>query len=234
MRTPTDSEIPARPPVQDPARVDLSRRKLGVGLGVSAVFTLASRPVLAQQCLSASAAASGNLSTHGAVPTCSGLTPGEWVALAQNTNPTDPNSPTQNGFPGGNVNFHAPALFASGSRADWGSSTRLYEVMAGGTNTPGTTTPSSQGGFLGSRGADNASAATSIIAPPTGPNPISMEFAATLLNIRDGRIPNSVLDETKLIGMWNEWLTTGVYAPMAGVAWNADQIVIYLRTLHGA
>lgn len=233
MHTPPDSEIPARPP-QEAHAVDLSRRKLGVGLGVSAIFTLASRPVLAQQCLSASAAASGNLSTHGAVPTCSGLTPSEWVALAQTTNPTDPNSPTQNGFPGGNVNFHSPALFASGSRANWGSDTRLYEVMAGSSNTPGAATPSSQGGFLGSRGADNASAATSTFAPASGPNPISMEFAATLLNIRDGRIPDSVLNEIKLVGMWNEWLAAGVYAPMAGATWSTDQIVTYLRTLQGA
>ena len=43
--------------------VNPSRRRLtGAGLGVSAIFTLASQPVLANTCLSPSAACSGNLS----------------------------------------------------------------------------------------------------------------------------------------------------------------------------
>ena len=71
-------------------------------------------------------------------------------------------------------------------------------------------------------------------AAATGPNPISAEFSATLLNIRDSRIPDIVLNETKLIGMWNEWLTTGTFSPMAGAAWDTDQIVAYLRSLQGA
>jgi len=41
-----------------------------------------------------------------------------------------------------------------------------------------------------------------------------------------------VLTEVKLIGMWNEWLSTGGFTPKAGVTpWTADQIVTYLRTL---
>lgn len=218
MSIPPDSEIPARQPEHEPQPVDLSRRRLGIGLGVSAVFTLASRPVLAAQCMSASAAASGNLSTHGTPPTCTGLTPAQWVALAQNTQPNDPNNPTQNGFPGGNVKFHD--VLASGSSANWGSNTRLYEVMAGDTG------GSRRSRFFGSPTLPGGGA--------SGPNPISMEFSATLLNIRDGRIPDNVLNENGLIGMWNEWLTTGVYAPRAGATWDTDQIVAYLRTLQGA
>jgi len=56
--------------------IDQSRRKLtGAALGVSAVFTLASRPVWANQC-SISGMASGNLSTPQVV--CEGCTPGYW------------------------------------------------------------------------------------------------------------------------------------------------------------
>ena len=57
--------------------VDPSRRKLtGAALGVSAVFTLASRPVWANQC-SISGMASGNLSAPKV--TCEGCTPGYWM-----------------------------------------------------------------------------------------------------------------------------------------------------------
>jgi hypothetical protein len=224
MSTPPDPETPARHAQPDPQPVDLSRRKLGMGLGVSAVFTLASRPVLAAQCMAASAAASGNLSSPGSLAICTGLTPAQWVALAQSAMPNDPNNATQNGFPGGNVKFHD--VLASGSSANWGTATRLYEVMAAGI---GVAVNSRRGGFLGS-----PANASSLSVAANGPNPVSMEFAATLLNIRDGRIPTNVLNEADLIGMWNEWLTTGVYAPMAGATWNTDQIVAYLRTLQGA
>lgn len=204
MPIPSDSETPAPQSTQDTQPVDLSRRRLGVGLGVSAVFTLASRPVLAGQCMTPSSAASGNLSVHGTPPTCTGLTVTAWVAQAQATNPTNPNHASNNGFPGGNVKFHD--VFASGSRANWGNATRLYAVMTGTDNSN-----------TGSR-----------------PNPICKEFAATLLNIRDGRIPNVVMSEVGLIGMWNDWLHTGAFAPKAGASWGANQIVTYLRSLQGA
>lgn len=64
------------PPGADLDTVDQSRRKLtGAALGVSAVFTLASRPVWANQC-SISGMASGNLSAPKV--TCEGCTPGYW------------------------------------------------------------------------------------------------------------------------------------------------------------
>jgi hypothetical protein len=57
--------------------IDQSRRKLtGAALGASAVFTLASRPVWANQC-TVSGMASGNLSSPDQV-TCAGCTPGYW------------------------------------------------------------------------------------------------------------------------------------------------------------
>lgn len=56
--------------------IDQSRRKLtGAALGVSAVFTLASRPVWANQC-TISGMASGNLSQPHEI--CGGCTPGYW------------------------------------------------------------------------------------------------------------------------------------------------------------
>lgn len=180
--------------------VDQSRRKVtGAALGVSAIFTLASRPVLAGQCMTPSAAASGNLSVHGTPPQCTGNSPDAWVSLAQqkNANPNIPN----NGFPNGNVKLHD--VFASGSRANWGTSTRLYAVMAADDN--GNTTEK--------------------------PNPISKEFAAALLNIRSGYVPAAVLTETQLLIMWNDWQASGAFEPKAGASWDANLIVNYLRTL---
>ena len=56
--------------------INQSRRKLtGAALGVSAVFTLASRPVWANQC-TISGMASGNLSQPQEI--CGGCTPGYW------------------------------------------------------------------------------------------------------------------------------------------------------------
>ena len=65
------------PPEVSPGdTIDHSRRKLtGAALGVSAVFTLASRPVWANQC-TISGMASGNLSKP--QETCDGCTPGYW------------------------------------------------------------------------------------------------------------------------------------------------------------
>lgn len=72
--TPDTPDTPAAPSEKE--TVDQSRRKLtGAALGASAVFTLASRPVWANQC-SISGMASGNLSAPKV--TCEGCTPGYW------------------------------------------------------------------------------------------------------------------------------------------------------------
>jgi len=156
-----------------------------------------------------SSAASGNLSTHGTPPNCTGQTPAQWVDSTKSNN-------ENNGFPGGNINFHFqtanPALngvFKKGARADWGNDTTLRQAM---TTTAATAV------------ADNSNARRSV-------NPISKEFAATLLNIRGGFVPVGVLTEVQLIGMWNEWMDLGAFAPKANTSWTTDQIVMYLRTL---
>lgn len=198
MSTTPDSEMPAPSSEQDSPTVDLSRRKLGMGLGVSAIFTLASRPVLAGVCNSPSAAASGNLSHHGTPPSCTGRSPAQWVASVTSNNPN-------NGFPGGNTEFND--TFANGGGINWpnGANGRLYAVMTTANN-------------------NNAD---------PRPNPISAEFAATLLNIRDGRIPATILSEVKLVHMWNDWRDTNAFEPKLGASWGDTQIVAYLRSLQG-
>ena len=74
-RSPDTQDIPNEAKPGD--EINPSRRKLtGAALGVSAVFTLASRPVWANQC-SISGMASGNLSAPKG-PACAGCTPGYW------------------------------------------------------------------------------------------------------------------------------------------------------------
>jgi len=172
--------------------INPSRRKLtGAALGVSAIFTLASRPVLAQECITPSAAASGNLSHHGAAPICTGLTAATWAGI-------DPNN-----YPAGTPkNPQFKAIFTNGTHSNWGNE-KLDEVLDA---------------------SNNANSSTK-------PNPISKEFVAALLNIRSGRIPASVLTEVRLIGMWNEWVASGVFTPKAGASWSATQIVTYLQGL---
>ena len=73
--TPETQDTPPEASKSD--AIDQSRRKLtGAALGVSAVFTLASRPVWANQC-TISGMASGNLSKAPG-PSCAGCTPGYW------------------------------------------------------------------------------------------------------------------------------------------------------------
>lgn len=75
-RSPDTQDLPTPPQADDD--FSPSRRKLtGAALGVSAVFTLASRPVWANQC-TISGMASGNLSAPKG-PACAGCTPGYWM-----------------------------------------------------------------------------------------------------------------------------------------------------------
>jgi len=86
--------------------VNQSRRKLtgAAALGVSAILTLASRPVLANNCLTPSAAASGNMSHHGTPPSCTGKAASAWAG-------TDPSR-----YPGDNVTFQS--VFRNGLKSN--------------------------------------------------------------------------------------------------------------------
>lgn len=73
-RTPENQDNPPEAPQND--AINPGRRKLaGAALGAGAVFTLASRPVWANQC-TISGMASGNLSAPKVA--CNGCTPGYW------------------------------------------------------------------------------------------------------------------------------------------------------------
>lgn len=73
-RTPENQDNPSEAPQND--AINPGRRKLaGAALGAGAVFTLASRPVWANQC-TISGMASGNMSAPKV--TCDGCTPGYW------------------------------------------------------------------------------------------------------------------------------------------------------------
>jgi hypothetical protein len=194
-------ETPHAPQVSlDTNGVDQTRRKLA-GLGASAIFTLASRPVLAVECNTPSAAASGNLSTHGTL-SCSGLSPSDWVGQDAGKDVTFHVANTNN-------NSNGNGVFVSDSNitectVQWGNKT-LYQVMK-----------DSSSGNSGKT-----------------PNPISAEFAATLLNIKAMHIPDEILNESRLVMMWNDWSTTGAFEPRAGGSWDATHIVKYLRSLQG-
>jgi hypothetical protein len=109
---------PSKTPVAAP--IDPTRRKLGLGLGASAIFTLASRPVLAGQCTTPSNAASGNLSQHGSVTPCTGNTITTWATTMPNL------------YPGGNPKFKD--VFANGAKATWGSNDKLDDVLKASNN----------------------------------------------------------------------------------------------------
>lgn len=77
MSDPTTNNQDTLPDSPKSDDIDHSRRKLsGAALGVTAVFTLASRPVWANQC-TISGMMSGNLSAPPG-PACAGCTPGYW------------------------------------------------------------------------------------------------------------------------------------------------------------
>jgi hypothetical protein len=111
---------------------DRTRRRLtGSALGASVIFTLASRPVLADVCLSPSGFASGNLSKHGTPVVCQGKSPATWAGQNQNT------------YPGGNPKFRdefSPSN-GSGTAINWAPSDRLKDVMGAADNSNATPKP---------------------------------------------------------------------------------------------
>jgi hypothetical protein len=224
-RSPDIQDAPPKPSPNE--AIDQSRRKLtGAALGVSAVFTLASRPVLAGICQTPSGYQSGNVSQHGTPTTCSGKSPGYWKEHPEEwplpyvpgtcTNPgTNPGQGYKNqveNWSGGTL-FHP---FFSGSQfmADLDSNTvtpntslsmMQVMVMSDGNNPWGLTDP------------DN----------------LGMHIVAALLNAKKGLTP--VLSETQVINMWNEWWSNGgpnggYFEPTANVKWSSAQIVKYIKT----
>jgi hypothetical protein len=177
---------------------------------VSAIFTLASKPVLAGTCLSPSAACSGNLSTHGTPPACNGVTPGYWkthTGTGQWPSPYLPGSCTTSScntnpkkWSGGTA-FHA--VFSGSIFKVGGTSLSLEQVMV-----------MNNSSYPGVKDPDNLGA----------------HIVAALLNAKSGKTPPSILSEAAVIGMWNEWVSKSYFEPHAGVHWNSAQMVTYLKT----
>lgn len=164
-----------------------SRRRFGKsGLAVSGVIaTFASRPVLgAEICKSPSGFLSGNLSTRGEQPVCSGRSPGYWK------NHTSWPIPNRTG-----------AKFSSVFTCTKG--TPYYTIT--------------MFNLLNPQDFDKHN--------------LGMHLVAAYLNAKAGWTP--FLTVERLRSMWNELRMTGYFAPTAGVKWNAEQVVSYIkRTFH--
>lgn len=196
--------------------VNTSRRRLtGAGLGMSAIFTLASRPVLAVQCTSASAAVSGNLSQHGTPPQCTGRTPGYWkVAQHGDEWPSPYKQGTCNKSGGmgndgcssspenwaGGTTFH-PELYGTKFMAN-NKSLTMNQVMI-----------MNDSSYLGLTDKDN----------------LGSHIVAALLNAASGKT-DGVLTVAKVKTMWQECQIKGYFEPITGVKWTPAQVVAYLKT----
>jgi hypothetical protein len=215
--TPDTADI--QPEAPQSVSVDQSRRKLaGAALGVSAILTLASRPVLAGQCVTPSAACSGNLSQHGTPTTCSGKSPGYWKQHPEQW----------------------PLPYLPGSCSDqcnkadkWSGGTLFHPIFGLVTNGIGKS-------FLADFDSNPISAPTSlsmmqVLMMNDGSNPwglfdpdnLGMHIVAALLNAKKGLTP--ILSESDVINMWNEWATKGYFEPTASVHWSSAQIVQYIQ-----
>ena len=204
-----DSTMASHAQLQAPVN-DSRRRLTGAGLGMSVIFTLASRPVLAATCTTASAAASGNLSQHGAPLICTGRTPGYWknpqhanawpAPYKQGTCTSKggcSNSP-QNWT--GGTGFHP--LFGGSNYKINNKSLSLNQVMV-----------MNDSSYPGVKDPDN----------------LGSHIVAALLNAASGKT-DGVLSVITVIGMWNEWVAQGYFEPSAGAKWSSAQIVTYLKT----
>lgn len=215
-----DSHTGSTQPVelQSNAPASPARRRLtSAGLGVSAIFTLASRPVLAAQCTSPSAAASGNLSQHGTPLVCIGRTPGYWKnPQGRGNGKFWPSEYEQGTCTGGGC---------SSSPENWTGGTPFHTIFGGSNFKVGDKSLSlnqvmvmNDKDYLGVIDHDNLGA----------------HIVAALLNAASGKTAG-VLSENAVIGMWNDWVNhggypKGYYEPTAGVEWHSAQIVAYLKT----
>lgn len=200
-------------PDQTPGHpIDTSRRRLtGAGLGMSAIFTLASRPVLAAQCTSASAAASGNLSQHGTPPQCTGRTPGfwkgenkakEWPAPYKQGTCTKENEGCSNSPENwsGGTTFH-PEFYGTKFMVN-NKSLTMNQVMV-----------MNDSSYLGLTDQHN----------------LGSHIVAALLNAASGKT-NGVLSVAQVKNMWQECQVKGYFEPTAGVKWYPAQVVAYLQS----
>lgn len=204
---------------------DSRRRFTQAGIGVSAIFTLASRPVLAGQCFTPSAAVSGNLSTHGTPPSCSGLSPGFWkehpTAWVGGISPG-----TFTNVNGSTIKNQSNSQSINGVQ-NWSGGTPFHPYFGGQRfmiNVNNTSASLSMMQVLQLNNGNGSNPA----GYPTDPDNLGAHIVAALLNALSNYTP--VLTPTQVVGMWNEWATKGYFEPTVGVQWNSAQIVAYIKS----
>jgi hypothetical protein len=193
-------------PTRDLPRSGERRRLLRGGLAAAPVLlTVASRPVLGQTtCLAASAMTSIAPSGNRSVSVCTGLTPEQWKAIADQW-PSPYCATTQPGITyfqttiGGQepTKFHCPTTGLGGRVYGTRSMIDVIDLTQGGRNL----------------------------------DSLGRYIVAALLNARAGRTP--VLNETGVRMMWNDLVNRGYYEPTAGIRWTSAEIVAYLKTTMG-
>lgn len=183
--------------------VDESRRRFGKsGLAASGVIlTLASQPVLGQlACQSPSGFQSGNVSPHGQPLLCMGRTPGYWGERPEEW-PKPPYDPGSCATRCNIVdNWTGGTLFGRVFTRGGGAAGYSHYSMMQVIHLNG-----NQDGYQ-----------------------LGAHIVAALLNAQMGWTP--VLTEQAVKDMFNEWASSGVYHPTAGVDWYAADIIAYLKT----
>lgn len=196
--------------------INTSRRRLtGASLGMSAIFTLASRPVLAVQCTSASSAASGNLSQHGIPTQCTGRTPGYWKVAQHGDEWPSPYKQGTCNKGGGHGNGGC-----SSSPENWVGGTAFHPELYGTTfiaNNKSLTMNQvmimNDHSYIGITDKDN----------------LGSHIVAALLNAASGKT-DGVLTVENVKNMWQECQIKGYFEPIAGVKWTPAQVVAYLQS----
>ncbi len=214
-QTPETQDTP--PEALPSGEINPSRRRLaGAALGVSVIFTLASRPVLAaDQCMSPSGAVSGNLSQHGTPTLCTGRSPGYWKNKGQSWP-----SPYLPGSCSAGNGCNKPEKWTSGTLFHpLFSGTRFIADLDGNPGTPKASLSLMQVMMM-----NDGSNPWGL----TDPDNLGAHIVAALLNAKMGLTP--ILSEMDVIGIWNEWAGKGYFEPTAGVHWSSAQIVAYLKT----
>lgn len=59
---------------------------------------------------------------------------------------------------------------------------------------------------------------------------VARYVVAALLNYAAGLVPDTVLRESTIKHIWNEFATSGSFTPMLTASWNAEEIVDYLKS----
>lgn len=209
--------------------VNTSRRRLtGAGLGMSAIFTLASRPVLAKQCTSASGFESGNLSQHGTPPQCTGRTPGYWKNpqwASEWPAPYSQGTCVSNNGNGGNGNGNG-----NGGDFESGGCSNSPENWAGGT--------AFHPELYGTKFMANNKILTmnqvmvmndSTYLGITDTHNLGAHIVAALLNAASGKT-DGVLTVAQVKNMWQECQQNGYFVPITGVQWTPARVVEYLQS----